>query len=172
MIKNRFFHSSIQEIHLHVKEIYSLQDGLREKILNSPNKSTKKIIAQKKDSQELVKMLPVNISSEPRSTTVSSSPTNDVFETSSSENGLSNDELIKSRDTRNQIQQPQADNIAQRNHLGLNSALNDRKIVTDISKESSENSNKAYLKLVFFLLFLILGITILGVIFYFLQFTR
>jgi hypothetical protein len=40
MIQSRFFHSSIQEIELHVKEIHSLQGELREKILTSLNKSS------------------------------------------------------------------------------------------------------------------------------------
>ena len=39
MIQSRFFHSSLQEIQLNVKEIYSLQGELRESIVNKAKKT-------------------------------------------------------------------------------------------------------------------------------------
>jgi len=41
VIQSRFFHSSLQEIQLNVKEIYSLQDELRNSIVNKAKKTVR-----------------------------------------------------------------------------------------------------------------------------------
>ena len=53
MIQSRFFHSSFKEIELNIKEIYSLQSELRERVLASTNKPAKIISIQPTSFQGL-----------------------------------------------------------------------------------------------------------------------
>ncbi len=43
MLQSRFFHSSLQELQLHIKEIYSLQDQLRQRVISNATNPKNKI---------------------------------------------------------------------------------------------------------------------------------
>jgi hypothetical protein len=53
VIQSRFFHSSLQEIQLNVKEIYSLQGELRESVVNKANKANKTVRFDKVRPEDL-----------------------------------------------------------------------------------------------------------------------
>lgn len=57
MIQSRFFHSSLQEVQLNVKEIYSLQGELRESIVNK----SKRTIRFDKEIIEDVALSPTSV---------------------------------------------------------------------------------------------------------------
>lgn len=57
MIQSRFFHSSLQEIQLNVKEIYSLQGELKESIVNK----AKKTIRFDKERREHIERSPTSV---------------------------------------------------------------------------------------------------------------
>jgi hypothetical protein len=112
MIQSRFFHSSIQEIELHVKEIHSLQGELREKILTSLNKSATKVKYNEKNIQGFSNTAPIVILSELSSTKLASSPTIDILEKSISEKLTSNNQLSKIEAGRNKFEPRQSNNNA------------------------------------------------------------
>jgi len=166
LIQNRFFHSSIQEIELHVSEIHSLQDELREKILTSLNKSAAKIKNHEKNIQELDNTSSIVILSEHSPTKLISSHTKNILETSVSENLTPNDELSKFEAIRNQAEPLQSNIDARISDYGINSNLiNHKKTVFNSLKEFLKYPDKNVDILIFILSFFIGGINFIFFLF-------
>ena len=167
MIQSRFFHSSIQEIELHVKEIYSLQGELREKVLNSLNQPSTKIKNHEKNIKGLVNTSSILILSELSSTKLASSPTNDILENSTSEKLTSNNKLLKVEASRNQFDPRQPNNDARISDYGIDFNLSSgKKTDIDTSKEFLSFPEKNIDILIFSLSFFIWGINLIFLLFF------
>jgi hypothetical protein len=140
-MQSRFFHSSLKEIELNIKEIYSLQSELRERVLASTNKPAKIIPIQPTSFQGLGTYESSSASTEPSAKNDVSDITNNEMAGHSAE--LPKQQFIWSKEKFDQ------DNLHQ---TSSNTSTSDSKFNTELNKintgaKSAEETSKEHKKI-------------------------